>query len=209
MDKQYIQTHHIIQRYQHGKLTPAEAIEFEEYLLTHPALAEEFELSAIFKKTLSPALHKPDTPLSSRLRQLIWPAVGVFIGSAATWLMVGYKVPAHTASAISPDIIYIGEMRGASTTTAPPVAAVLEQNSQQQVLVLDVSMASGQLFDVTLQAENGKTLNHWPGLQKNAQGELVITTSLQHAGISAAIISVTQSNKDNLVLSATIITGTN
>ena len=208
MNKQYIQANHIIQRYLHGKLTAAEMIEFEEYLLMHPDMVEEFELSAIFKKTLGRAAKQPRADSSaSKLLRLFWPLGGVLIGSAATWLLLGYQQPKHVATAISPDVIYIGEMRGVSTSQQPPVGAVLEPGSQQQILVLDVSMTEGQLFDVELQASNGQLLQSWPALKKNAQGELVILATLQSANAPSTIIAVRESNTSAMVLSATIITG--
>ena len=208
MNKQYIQANHIIQRYLHGKLTAAEMIEFEEYLLMHPDMVEEFELSAIFKKTLGRAAKQPRADSSaSKLLRLFWPLGGVLIGSAATWLLLGYQQPKHVATAISPDVIYIGEMRGVSTSQQPPVGAVLEAGSQQQILVLDVSMTEGQLFDVELQASNGQLLQSWPALKKNAQGELVILATLQSANAPSTIIAVRESNTSAMVLSATIITG--
>ena len=208
MNKQYIQANHIIQRYLHGKLTAAEMIEFEEYLLMHPDMVEEFELSAIFKKTIGRAAKQPRADSSaSKLLRLFWPLGGVLIGSAATWLLLGYQQPKHVATAISPDVIYIGEMRGVSTSQQPPVGAVLEPGSQQQILVLDVSMTEGQLFDVELQASNGQLLQSWPALKKNAQGELVILATLQSANAPSTIIAVRESNTSAMVLSATIITG--
>ena len=208
MNKQYIQANHIIQRYLHGKLTAAEMIEFEEYLLMHPDMVEEFELSAIFKKTIGRAAKQPRADSSaSKLLRLFWPLGGVLIGSAATWLLLGYQQPKHVATAISPDVIYIGEMRGVSTSQQPPVGAVLEAGSQQQILVLDVSMTEGQLFDVELQASNGQLLQSWPALKKNAQGELVILATLQSANAPSTIIAVRESNTSAMVLSATIITG--
>ena len=94
MNKQYIQANHIIQRYLHGKLTAAEMIEFEEYLLMHPDMVEEFELSAIFKKTIGRAAKQPRADSSaSKLLRLFWPLGGVLIGSAATWLLLGYQQP--------------------------------------------------------------------------------------------------------------------
>tara|TARA_Y100000588_G_scaffold63571_2_gene63174 strand:- start:8742 stop:9374 length:633 start_codon:yes stop_codon:yes gene_type:complete len=208
MNKQYIQANHIIQRYLHGKLTAAEMIEFEEYLLMHPDMVEEFELSAIFKKTLGRAAKQPRADSSaSKLLRLFWPLGGVLIGSAATWLLLGYQQPKHVATAISPDVIYIGEMRGVGTSQQPPVGAVLEPGSQQQILVLDVSMTEGQLFDVELQASNGQLLQSWPALKKNAQGELVILATLQSANAPSTIIAVRESNTSAMVLSATIITG--
>ena len=208
MNKQYIQANHIIQRYLHGKLTAAEMIEFEEYLLMHPDMVEEFELSAIFKKTLGRAAKHPRADSSaSKLLRLFWPLGGVLIGSAATWLLLGYQQPKHVATAISPDVIYIGEMRGVGTSQQPPVGAVLEPGSQQQILVLDVSMTEGQLFDVELQASNGQLLQSWPALKKNAQGELVILATLQSANAPSTIIAVRESNTSAMVLSATIITG--
>ena len=208
MNKQYIQANHIIQRYLHGKLTAAEMIEFEEYLLMHPDMVEEFELSAIFKKTLGRAAKQPRADSSaSKLLRLFWPLGGVLIGSAATWLLLGYQQPKHVATAISPDVIYIGEMRGVSTSQQPPVGAVLEAGSQQQILVLDVSMTDGQLFDVELQTSNGQLLQSWPALKKNAQGELVILATLQSANAPSTIIVVRESNTSAMVLSATIITG--
>lgn len=208
MNKQYIQANHIIQRYLHGKLTAAEMIEFEEYLLMHPDMVEEFELSAIFKKTLGQAAKQPRAESSAgKLLRLFWPLGGVLIGSAATWLLLGYQQPKHVATAISPDVIYIGEMRGVSTSQQPPVGAVLEAGSQQQILVLDVSLAEGQLFDVELQASNGQLLQSWPALEKNAQGELVILATLQAANAPSTIIAVRESNTSAMVLSATIITG--
>ena len=90
MNTQYIQANHVIQRYLHGKLTAAEMIEFEEYLLMHPDMVEEFELSAIFKKTLGQAAKKTRTDSSaSKLLRYYWPLGGVLIGSAATWLLLG------------------------------------------------------------------------------------------------------------------------
>ena len=208
MNKQYIQANHIIQRYLHGKLTAAEMIEFEEYLLMHPDMVEEFELSAIFKKTLGRAAKQPRADSSaSKLLRLFWPLGGVLIGSAATWLLLGYQQPKHVATAISPDVIYIGEMRGVGTSQQPPVGAVLEPGSQQQILVLDVSMTDGQLFDVELQTSNGQLLQSWPALKKNAQGELVILATLQSANAPSTIIAVRESNTSAMVLSATIITG--
>ena len=208
MNKQYIQANHIIQRYLHGKLTAAEMIEFEEYLLMHPDMVEEFELSAIFKKTLGRAAKQPRADSSaSKLLRLFWPLGGVLIGSAATWLLLGYQQPKHVATAISPVVIYIGEMRGVGTSQQPPVGAVLEPGSQQQILVLDVSMTEGQLFDVELQASNGQLLQSWPALKKNAQGELVILATLQSANAPSTIIAVRESNTSAMVLSATIITG--
>ena len=208
MNKQYTQANHIIQRYLHGKLTAAEMIEFEEYLLMHPDMVEEFELSAIFKKTLGRAAKQPRADSSaSKLLRLFWPLGGVLIGSAATWLLLGYQQPKHVATAISPDVIYIGEMRGVGTSQQPPVGAVLEPGSQQQILVLDVSMTEGQLFDVELQASNGQLLQSWPALKKNAQGELVILATLQSANAPSTIIAVRESNTSAMVLSATIITG--
>ena len=208
MNKQYIQANHIIQRYLHGKLTAAEMIEFEEYLLMHPDMVEEFELSAIFKKTIGRAAKQPRADSSaSKLLRLFWPLGGVLIGSAATWLLLGYQQPKHVATAISPDVIYIGEMRGVGTSQQPPVGAVLEPGSQQQILVLDVSMTEGQLFDVELQASNGQLLQSWPALKKNAQGELVILATLQSANAPSTIIAVRESNTSAMVLSATIITG--
>ena len=208
MNKQYIQANHIIQRYLHGKLTAAEMIEFEEYLLMHPDMVEEFELSAIFKKTIGRAAKQPRADSSaSKLLRLFWPLGGVLIGSAATWLLLGYQQPKHVATAISPDVIYIGEMRGVGTSQQPPVGAVLEAGSQQQILVLDVSMTDGQLFDVELQTSNGQLLQSWPALKKNAQGELVILATLQSANAPSTIIAVRESNTSAMVLSATIITG--
>ena len=208
MNTQYIQANHIIQRYLHGKLTAAEMIEFEEYLLMHPDMVEEFELSAIFKKTLGQAAKKSRANSSaSKLLRLFWPLGGVLIGSAATWLLLGYQQPKQVATAISPDVIYIGEMRGVSTSQQPPVGAVLEAGSQQQILVLDVSMTDGQLFDVELQTSNGQLLQSWPALKKNAQGELVILATLQSANAPSTIIAVRESNTSAMVLSATIITG--
>ena len=208
MNKQYIQANHIIQRYLHGKLTAAEMIEFEEYLLMHPDMVEEFELSAIFKKTIGRAAKQPRADSSaSKLLRLFWPLGGVLIGSAATWLLLGYQQPKHVATAISPDVIYIGEMRGVGTSQQPPVGAVLEPGSQQQILVLDVSMTDGQLFDVELQTSNGQLLQSWPALKKNAQGELVILATLQSANAPSTIIAVRESNTSAMVLSATIITG--
>ena len=131
----------------------------------------------------------------------------MLIGSAATWLLLGYQQPKHVATAISPDVIYIGEMRGVGTSQQPPVGAVLEPGSQQQILVLDVSMTEGQLFDVELQASNGQLLQSWPALKKNAQGELVILATLQSANAPSTIIAVRESNTSAMVLSATIITG--
>lgn len=208
MNTQYIQANHIIQRYLHGKLTAAEMIEFEEYLLMHPDMVEEFELSAIFKKTLGQTAKKSRADSSaSKLLRLFWPLGGVLIGSAATWLLLGYQQPKHVATAISPDVIYIGEMRGASTSELPPVGAVIEQGSEQQILVLDVSMANGQMFDVELQSATGQPLQSWPALKKNAQGELVILATLQSASAPSTVIAVRESSTAEVVLSATIITG--
>lgn len=207
MNTQYIQANHVIQRYLHGKLTAAEMIEFEEYLLMHPDMVEEFELSAIFKKTLGQVAKKSRADASaSKLPRLFWPLGGVLIGGAATWLLLGYQQPKPAATAISPDVIYIGEMRGASTSALPPVGAVVEPGSQQQILVLDVSMANGQLFDMELQAPAGQPLQSWPALKKNAQGELVIQATLQAANAPSTIIAVRERNTAEVVLSATIIT---
>lgn len=208
MNTEYIQTNHVIQRYLHGKLTTTEAIEFEEYLLTHPEMVEEFELSALFKKALGQVRKTHQATTASRLlKRVFWPLGGILIGSAATWLMMGFPQPKHVASAVSPDMIYLGEMRGASTGTAPPVGAVLNANSQQQVMVLDVSMAQAILFDVSLTSAHGELIQTWSGLKKNAQNELVITTSLPTNKTRSVIVRVSETNQSDVLLSATIITG--
>lgn len=208
MNTEYIQTNHIIQRYLHGKLTTTEAMEFEEYVLTHPEIAEEFELSALFKKALGQVQHIPRANSGSRLlKRVFWPLGGILIGSAATWLMLGFPQPRHVASAVSPDMIYLGEMRGTNTSTAPPVGAVLQTNSQQQILVLDVSMAEAILFDVSLTSAQGELIQTWSGLKTNAQNELVIATSLPTHETRSVIVRVSEANQSQVLLSATIITG--
>ena len=208
MNTEYIQANHVIQRYLHGKLTTTEAIEFEEYLLTHPEMVEEFELSALLKKALGQVRKTHQATTASRLlKRVFWPLGGILIGSAATWLMMGFPQPKHVASAVSPDMIYLGEFRGASTGTAPPVGAVLNANSQQQVMVLDVSMAEAILFDVSLTSAQGELIQTWSGLKKNAQNELVITTSLPTHQTRSVIVRVSETNQSDVLLSATIITG--
>ena len=208
MDKQYIQHHHIIQRYLHGKLTATESAEFEEYVLTHPDIAEEFELSALFKKALSPAnaVAKNKAPCAKWLH-FFWPLFGLLAGSAATYVLLGHPAAQVSHQAVSPDIVYIGEMRGVSTTQAPPVGAVIEPSSEQQLLVLDVSSSHASHFNVTLQDSNGETVQQWSNQRQNRQGEIVVRASLQTHPAPSTIITVTESNSTTPLLRATVITG--
>jgi hypothetical protein len=71
-----------------------------------------------------------------------------------------------------------------------------------------VSMADGLLFDVALQSASGQSLQSWSSLKKNAQGELVVLASLQSISSPSTIITVRESGQSKVVLSTTIITGT-
>jgi len=207
MNIEYIQNNHVIQRYLHGKLTAKESIEFEEYLLSHPEIIEDFELSAVFAKTLgSKAVKKPWLSFGDRLVNTIWPVGGFIVGAVASWLLFTATLLPHTASNVSPEIIYIGEMRGVNPNGLPPVSAVLEPKSVQQVFVLDVSSSNQQVFVIELSDSQGMKLQTWPSVEVNTQGDLVLHVSLQALNVSPVILSVREHNTQAVVLTTSIIT---
>jgi hypothetical protein len=172
MSQQYIEQNDVVLRYLHGKLTAKELVEFEKYMLLHPDILQDIELTQVFKRGLELSQSSVFSSLktkSTSLWILLWPAIGVATGALATWLLLGpLLMPAVIINEVnSPELVYIDAVRGPIDDTGTNSEALINQQAAGQILILDVSQFAQTEFTLTLQSPSGETIKHWPNIIPN------------------------------------------
>jgi hypothetical protein len=171
MDDEYITQNDFVQRYLQNKLTPEETVEFEEYILDKPELLERLELDSILTEHLPTAIKVLPSPI---LKKMSWwkPLFSNLTAVAACSLLVAvllFDKPNY--SNISPDVIYLEDFRGDQTEFIVNFA----KGSNEKVIIIQPKTFDIDNFKVDIRRENSSlVVKHWPSLQKNLSGDLVI-----------------------------------
>ncbi len=206
MNQAYIEQFDVIQRYLHGKLTAQELEAFEHYILLHPEILEELELSDLMTQGLAMAPSAQQAPKTGKgsWKTLMQGVFGVATGAFATWLVMGpMSVGTLTDRMVSPAIVYVEPVRGVLGQDVETTQ--LSRDAMQHILVLDVSGHSVDHFLVELSDQNGKPVKQWKGLATNDRGELVIQLDVSELPDSHYDLSVSENQKHTIMLRTKIL----
>lgn len=194
MDREYIDSNGVIDRYILGQLSEREQVEFELYFLEHPAVLDEVEMARALQRGLEENLDQlgrgeaNDTatfppPLLGRLVSWLRSPVGLAMNTAATTvfaLMLAFIVlPLDEqqylmgGSAVFPvQSVWVGGDRAGGDT------AVIEFPGVDTTLVIDVYGEAP--FTVLLKDEAGDTVGEY-------SHEPIVTDSI-HVGLNAGAL---------------------
>ena len=184
MDRQYIDNHHIIERYLADRLSDAERAEFEAYYLEHPDVVQEMETVARFKAGLMDLERagELDALIAGRPRtgSLNYLVAAAAIAAVAVGVTLFATRDSHLPSLLagSPTLLVtgndrpptIGAIQRVFRTRSTGADAEIQLPAGRQAIALEVLPESeGRSFGASL-ATARRVLATASGLTTNADG---------------------------------------
>ncbi|MFA3791539.1 hypothetical protein AB6T38_10505 [Aliiglaciecola sp. SL4] len=178
MDRDYIESNDITNRYMQGKLCAEECEEFEVYLMENSEIVEQLELDSILIKAL-PFIHEAPIVKTTFWQSLYQTPVRASLTTFCSCLFVfslmfNFNLFSSSENTLSsPSMIYVSSVRG--NTTSVDASFSLDEISSSVSLVLQDEFDIKQAYQVEIYANTDSEPLYTGTYTPNTEREVVIS----------------------------------
>ncbi|MEP4890204.1 MAG: hypothetical protein ABJV04_09285 [Aliiglaciecola sp.] len=178
MDRDYIESNDIANRYMQGKLCAEECEEFEVYLMENSEIVEQLELDSMLIKAL-PFIHEAPKAKTTFWQSLYQTPVRASLTTFCSCLFVfslifNFDLFSSSENTLSsPSMIYVSSVRG--NTTSVDASFSLDEISSSVSLVLQDEFDIKQAYQVDIYANTDSKPLHTGTYTPNTEREVIIS----------------------------------